>query len=231
MIRAICFDLFETLVTEYIPDYQPSPSPADLLQIEAAEFSRAWATLTPARFRGEIADYPSVLRMICHQVGSKVADEIITQLHEERRLQKARPFAQVEPHILAMLTALRQREIKVGLISNASIEEVAEWQNSELACLFDSTIFSYVVGHIKPEPEIYRLACAALEVAPSETLFIGDGGSDELMGAKQAGLTPYRATWFLDRWPFAKQSPQQQQRNEQFVRLAAPSDLLKIVNK
>ncbi len=231
MIAAICFDLFETLATEYIADFQPSPSIAELLHIEPTQFARAWATLTPAKFRGELADFAAVLRAICLQLGYEAPESLIAQLHEERLLQKARPFAQVDSRILAMLTALRQRGLKLGLISNASSEEVAAWQHSALAPFFDATIFSFRVGYIKPEAEIYGLTCEALAVEPNATLFIGDGGSDELMGAQRAGLTPYWATWFLDQWPIAKQSPQQKQQNERFQRLATPSSLLAVVDK
>jgi len=31
---------------------------------------------------------------------------------------------------------------------------------------------------------------------PDNSFFIGDGGSDELNGARNAGLTPIRAVWF-----------------------------------
>ncbi|MGN1345799.1 MAG: hypothetical protein ACI4V1_03380, partial [Eubacteriales bacterium] len=37
-----------------------------------------------------------------------------------------------------------------------------------------------------------------LAVAPEDCIFIGDGGSRELYGALEAGMTPLRAMWFLD---------------------------------
>jgi putative hydrolase of the HAD superfamily len=231
MIAAVCFDLFETLMTEYRADYQPKPSIAEILQIEPTEFGRSWATLMPAKFRGELPDFPSVLREICRRAGKQAPETLIDQLHEERLLEKTLPFAQIDSRILAMLTALRQRGLKLALVSNASSEEVTAWSSSDLAPFFDAAIFSHIVGRMKPEAEIYWLACQTLEVEPSATLFIGDGGSDELTGAQQAGLTPYWATWFLDQWPFAKQSAQQKEQNKQFVRLAEPSDLLVEVEK
>ncbi len=41
---------------------------------------------------------------------------------------------------------------------------------------------------LKPEPEIYKLAMDMLGTKPEESIFIGDGGSDELYGAKRAGM-------------------------------------------
>ena len=231
MITALCFDLFETLVTEYIADYQPSPSIAERLKIEPTQFARAWEDLMPARYRGDVPDFPAALRIICEQLGREAPNELIAHLNAERLSQKASHFAQIDSRILTMLQALRQKGLKLGLISNASIEEVAAWHSTELPQLFDATIFSFQVGKIKPEAEIYWLACESLEVKPTTTLFIGDGGSDELVGAQQAGLTPYWATWFIDQWPIAKQTPQQRQQNGQFIRLSAPSEVLGLVNQ
>lgn len=57
------------------------------------------------------------------------------------------------------------------------------------------------VGLLKPEPEIYELACDRLEIHPRRAVFVGDGGSNELRGAADAGIRPLWASWFLDRWP------------------------------
>ena len=95
-----------------------------------------------------------------------------------------------------MLELLRERGLKVGLISNCSEEEVISFGQSGLAPYFDDVIFSYEVGVAKPNPEIYRMACDRLGVTPQESLFIGDGGSDELRGASNAGLRPFHAYWF-----------------------------------
>ena len=54
---------------------------------------------------------------------------------------------------------------------------------------------------LKPDPRIYQQVLQALGVSPEDTIFVGDGGSNELAGARRAGLTALWATWFLDRWP------------------------------
>ena len=51
-------------------------------------------------------------------------------------------------------------------------------------------VFSFVTGHRKPDPATYEACCAALDVAPQECLYVGDGGSDELAGAARVGMTP-----------------------------------------
>jgi putative hydrolase of the HAD superfamily len=76
-----------------------------------------------------------------------------------------------------------------------------------LGPLFDVTVFSCAVSLAKPDPEVYLLACRELDVPPSETLYVGDGADDELVGARTAGLSAHRALWFLSRWPQFRQAP------------------------
>ena len=49
-----------------------------------------------------------------------------------------------------------------------------------------------MTGHRKPEPEAYLHAVEALDVEPSECIFIGDGGSQELTGAAALGMRAIR---------------------------------------
>ena len=58
-------------------------------------------------------------------------------------------------------------------------------KKSPLYNLFDEAIFSYEVGYLKPQAEIYQIALEKMNVNPEKSIFIGDGGSDELKGAKK----------------------------------------------
>ena len=49
-------------------------------------------------------------------------------------------------------------------------------------------VFSCDVGLLKPDMEIYKIAMDIQKVKPEESVFVGDGSSDELYGAKQAGM-------------------------------------------
>lgn len=44
------------------------------------------------------------------------------------------------------------------------------------------------MGLLKPDRQIYELAMQRLNVYPEQCLFVGDGGSNELCGAKTAGM-------------------------------------------
>jgi len=92
--------------------------------------------------------------------------------------------------------------VSLGLISNADVMEVAAWPASPLAGLFDVEVFSCMAGCAKPERTIYDRCLRALGVSPAESLFVGDGGSDELVGAREAGMsTVFVSGVMASLWP------------------------------
>ena len=199
-IQAIFFDLYETLVTEFDPDWVPRNSVPARLGIPDSAFRKEWDAIRELRFAGTFADYASCLVWIGRTLGHSIDDETLEQLQQERLSEKTKPFTRIEPTIIRMLQSLRELPMRIGLISNCDAEEVAAWWDCSLASYFDDVVFSYQVGRVKPQPSIYRLACERLSVQPEHAMFVGDGGSDELRGASQLGMFACQATWFLDRW-------------------------------
>jgi putative hydrolase of the HAD superfamily len=109
----------------------------------------------------------------------------ILKLREER-FKKS--LVEVDLTILDVLSDIKKNGTKICLISNADIIDVMYWRKSPLRDLFDETIFSYEVGYLKPQAEIYKIALEKMKVSPERCVFIGDGGSDELKGAKTVGI-------------------------------------------
>ena len=224
--EAILFDLFETLVTELDPEWAPGPALPGRLGVDEEAFWQAYRLVSPQRNAGKIPDYGTALLEIGALLRETFDAKTVRQLVEERRTDKARPFARVSDDIVQMLISLGEQQIRLGVISNASVEEVASWGMCPLASLVHDVVFSYEVGLFKPDARIYHLACERLGLAPESVLFIGDGGSDELLGAEAAGLRAHWATWFLDRWP-----PWKCRGHEsvaRFPRLRSPEDVLAI---
>ena len=107
-------------------------------------------------------------------------------LAREDRMKSA--LQNVSTDIINTLKSLKNKNIKLGLISNADIIDCKHWNQSQLSSLFDDVIFSCNVGMLKPDRRIYELAMNRLNVLPSECMFVGDGGSNELYGAKSVGM-------------------------------------------
>ena len=118
---------------------------------------------------------------------------------QEHEVWKSKVLRRVEPQIFEMLRAVRARGLKVGIISNALPEEVLAWQFCPLQDHVDPVVFSCRVGVMKPDSEIFELACSRMCVQPSEAYFVGDGGYDELQGAASVGMKTIQAAWYQDR--------------------------------
>lgn len=230
--RAIFFDLYETLITEFEPNFTPQPTLADALRVDKQRFVDEWRKLQKRKMEGKFSSFPHVLEEICEKLGvCPPPQPILQQLLQERVAAKAKPFLQIDADVLQLLIRLRDtNNIKLGLISNASDEEVGAWTTSPLAPFFNDVIFSYEVGIAKPDKQIYDLACARLGVSPDTCLFVGDGTSDELVGANEAGMKPLWAVWFLNRWPAWKMPPELRQKNAQFPALESPLELVSLIS-
>ena len=63
----------------------------------------------------------------------------------------------------------------------------------------EKKINSYEVGYLKPQAEIYQIALEKMNVNPEKSIFIGDGGSDELSGAKKSGIKTILTGYLLKR--------------------------------
>ena len=85
---------------------------------------------------------------------------------------------------------LKSKGYKIGMISDCPSNTPVLWDNTGLKSFFEVTIFSSAVGLRKPDPRIYQLALEQLKVKPSDCLYIGDGGSNELTGASSVGMHP-----------------------------------------
>lgn len=131
-----------------------------------------------------------VIRDACHEMGIEPTEEL------ERGLVDA--FCSVVADAcfpfedsLATVRAMRERGLKVGLISNTMIhghlhrEDMARFG---LLDFFDHTVFSGDVGLWKPDPRIFRRVLDALGIAPEEALFVGDRIVDDVGGAQSVGM-------------------------------------------
>ena len=198
--RAVVFDLFETLITEWgHRKYVKSEMCADL-GVEREAFDRCWESLDEARYLGRVG-FVEALRCVCAQCGV-ACDEALLQrmlaLHVET---KSVCFQHVDPEVFELLEALKAAGLRLAIVSNCSAEEVAPMGRSRLAPYFDEIILSCEVGLKKPDQRIYQEAARRLGVAPGDCVFVGDGGSHELEGARAVGMTAIQAKWYTDQHP------------------------------
>jgi putative hydrolase of the HAD superfamily len=139
---------------------------------------------------------------MAHSIDPSIPNAVIKAAVVNRINRFASAMRGIPDEHVNVLKQLKAKGKKLGLISNADVTEVAAWDQSPIADLFDSTVFSCVVGHVKPEREIYEVCLAQLGVAAKDCLYVGDGGSDELKGAKSLDMTTVMITAEVERiWP------------------------------
>jgi putative hydrolase of the HAD superfamily len=206
MVRALLFDLFETLITESGEPPAGVSSLAPSFGCERNAFRAQWKARRPAVTVGRLS-FRHALENVALSLGQHADEATLQRTSDDRIRAKARPFEHTEPHILTTIEHLRRRGLRLAIVSNCFAEDVVAWPRSSLASWFECTVFSCEVGLSKPDPAIYLEATRRLGVDVSDTWFIGDGQDEELSGATQAGLRAFRALWFLKRWPHYREAP------------------------
>jgi putative hydrolase of the HAD superfamily len=179
--RAVVFDLWDTLVEFPAREADLLKSRlAELAAVDLEEFERRWRDGYRASQTGPLADSYRALG---------VPDEHVAE-HVAARHAFTRIALRLRGGARETLAALRERGVRLGLITVCSEDVPAIWPETELAGLFDAETFSSTCGLIKPDPEIYLTTLDALGVEPRDALFVGDGANDELGGAERVGMTP-----------------------------------------
>jgi 2-haloacid dehalogenase len=96
------------------------------------------------------------------------------------------------PEVPAMLRELKQRGIKLAILSNGSPPMLAALtRNLGLEHVFDAVLSVEEVGVFKPHPSVYGLAAQRLDLAPERICFLSSNGWDAF-SAKAFG---FRVLW------------------------------------
>jgi putative hydrolase of the HAD superfamily len=189
--RAVIFDLYGTLVPEFPHEdfYASIDHMATVLGVDPATFRDGWNDTVVDRQTGVYKTVDENVVAICEAMGlPEPSANAVTQALKRRDEMYGMWFRAREGAV-ETLTELRARGFQLALISMCAPDTPPMWEASALAGLVDVEVFSSVVGLRKPDPAIYRYACDALGVEPSECLYCGDGAYRELTGATEFGMT------------------------------------------
>lgn len=91
------------------------------------------------------------------------------------------------PDVRGVLERLRDREIGVGVVSDIGWDIRRAFARHGLVDLVSTFVLSFEHGRVKPDPTLFRAACAALGVEPAHAMMVGDSpGPDG--GAIHSGI-------------------------------------------
>lgn len=200
-IRGVIFDLFHTL-TGLESEWADLPPTAIVLGIDRRTWNDALTARSRWRLVGAERDPYVIVRTLAHEIDPSISDTRIREATDIRIERFRRALQRIPAQNVDTVRRLRAQGYRLGLISNADAMEVAAWSASPLAGAFDVEIFSCTAGCAKPEPDIYHQCLGALALKPEQCLFVGDGGSNELIGARQIGLgTVFVSGVIAELWP------------------------------
>ena len=219
MIKAVIFDMYETLITHYKSPIYFGKEIAMDAGMPVENFQKVWMETFSDRTAGKIS-FEEILERIFKE-NDCYSEELMELVLAKRMAVKEDCFRHLHEEILPMLNALKERGIKIGLISNCFSEEVTAIRNSILYPYFDVPLLSYEEKLQKPDLEIFERCMNRLEVKPEECLYIGDGGSFELEAATKAGMKAMQAVWYLKEGTLQHSKPR-----DDFEQLKTPMDVI-----
>ena len=202
MVKAVIFDLYETLVTQSGVDVPRAGALGKAFGLDPTAYRRKWKELRPLALRGELT-FSEALTKVGATLGVDLAADRVERACAERVRANTAVFEKADSELVALTRDLARRGVRLATISNCMAEDVAAWPECAFAPQFGCAVFSFAAGMVKPDAGIYIAALERLGVHAEEALYIGDGGDDELAGAERAGLRAAQATWFVSRDPLA----------------------------
>lgn len=214
-IRAVVFDLFDTLVDLRAEDltfleFQGRRLPASLADLHTALAGHVDVPLegflgavleVEAHYRESIVEgnrelptherFTAVLGRLGHE-DAQLAERL-TRMH----MEGIRTHVHVPAHHGEVLRDLAAR-VRLGVCSNFSHTPTAEriLAESRLAASFQAIVISETIGLRKPAGEIFAAVLASLGVAPEEALHVGDSLRADVAGAAAHGM---RTAWLTRR--------------------------------
>lgn len=214
-IKAIIFDLFDTLVDLRLEDFpqvefrghRVASSLRILHRVTLRHTDIAFETFADTLFEVDRElrethydrgiELPSLERFtaIVERLGIEPSELPIALTDTHMGL--FRKHTRVPEHHVSLLQGLRDR-VRLGLCSNFSHTETALHilEHSGMDAHLDTVVISEDHGLRKPRPEIFESVLAALDVAPSDALHVGDSLRADVGGASELGM---RTAWITRR--------------------------------
>ncbi len=226
MIKAVIFDMYETLITHYHeqgPLYF-SKEMAEDAGISLERFQAIWLGTEKERSTGMLS-LEGVIERILKENDCYFEEVFQTIINKRIRIAE-NAFTYLHPEIIPMLSGLKENGIQIGLISNCFSEEAEVIRKSRMFPYFDVACLSYELGVQKPDEVIFENCVERLRIKPEECMYIGDGGSNELEAARAFGMYAMQAAWYLKTG-----TSQPSKRKAEFVQLENPLEVLNMIQK
>jgi HAD superfamily hydrolase (TIGR01549 family) len=199
-LHAVLFDLDDTLHDDTYAYHNAAEEVArevaaehgiDALALKAAYVAEAegfWHRLSPLDLNVKLSNLrASMWQSALESVG--LNDVQLAQRSADRYNAYRVKYFTLFPGAIDLLRALRERGMKLGIVTNG----LSETHREKIALLriseyFDAIFLSDEVGMVKPDPLLFAHACRTLSSAPAHSAMVGDRYDRDIRGAMDAGL-------------------------------------------
>jgi len=200
-IRAVIFDWGGTLskyadieladmwklAAEHLAPHLPEDEPTLVRRFGQIE-ERFWARTTTDQRSGTLAD-------IIAEATAALDVDVSAAIREEaavRYLDAWTPHIAHDPEAAETLGSLRERGLKIGLLSNTHWPRTFHehfLERDGLSQQIDVRLYTSEMPYMKPHPEPFQAALDALDLGSgTEAVFVGDRPLDDIHGSQQLGM-------------------------------------------
>jgi HAD superfamily hydrolase (TIGR01549 family) len=97
----------------------------------------------------------------------------------------------IYPDVISAIERLRARQIRIGILSNATSDLVGFLEELGLLHYFDFAVISAIEGTKKPDRRIFERALGQAGVEVADAAHVGDMYLEDILGARNAGVRPF----------------------------------------
>ncbi len=175
------------LAARHLAGHVAATEQAILEQLTVVE-DRMWErTTTDAR----AASLSDLLAEATRALGADVTAAVLEEAGT-RYLDTWTPHIAHDPEAAPTLAALRERGLRIGLLSNTHWPRAYHehfLERDGLRDLIDARAYTSEMTYMKPHPEAFRHALDAVGIEdPARAVFVGDRLFDDVFGAQRAGM-------------------------------------------
>jgi putative hydrolase of the HAD superfamily len=189
MIKAVLFDLDNTLI-DFIKMKVESCRSAIKAMIKAGlkiDEKTGLKKLMDTYFRIGIESDIAFTKFLEEQTGE--VDKTILQVGINAYLKRKPDFLKPYPYVLETLEMLKSKNLKLGIITDATREKALVRLNAMDITKFFDIIITYDESKVKKPNELpFRMTIEKLGLEPEETLFVGDSLRRDIEPAKKIGM-------------------------------------------
>ena len=132
--------------------------------------------------------FQDALQATAAEFGATFTQEHLARYRANQHQRREQDF-QLRNGVAETLSALRQRGLHLGIVSNADNDQFSHLlQLSRLRPCFHSLLTSEDAQSCKPDQAIFLQALTQADCAPSQAYFVGDSLQQDITGANRAGM-------------------------------------------